>query len=57
MALLAGNEREGLRALLHGVLGDGSVDPAVRLALFEVVEALLRPLVRRRRGGGLGGGW
>lgn len=28
------------------MLGDGAVDPAVRLALFEVLEALLRPLVR-----------
>jgi hypothetical protein len=46
VTLLASHERKGLKALLHGVLGDGSVDPTVRLALFEVVEAVLRPLVR-----------
>ena len=46
VTLLATHERKGLRALLHGVLGDASVDPAVRLAVFEVLEALLRPLVR-----------
>lgn len=47
VTLLAAHEHKGLKALLHGVLGDGSVDPSVRLALFEVLESLLRPLVRR----------
>lgn len=51
VALLASNERKGLKALLHGVLGDASVDPSVRMALFEVLEALLRPLVRFVGGG------
>ena len=46
VAVLASDTRKGLKALVVGVLGDDSVDMTVRLALFAVLDEVLRPLLR-----------